>query len=395
VRVAFTLEQCWHRVPGGTARAALEVAAELARGEGAGADPAAAGGADVEPAVAGGPSGAGRVARGAEVELVGVSAWHRRPPEPDFRPPVPVRAVPLPRRALYESWHRLRRPAVERATGSVDLIHATGVAVPPRSVPLVVTVHDLAFVHEPGNFTRWGVRFFGQALALTIAQADLVICPSEATAADCRRAGFDAERLVVIPLGVRARPVPPEEVEAARRRFGLARPFVLWTGTVEPRKNLPVVIESFRRLARPDLDLVLVGPAGWHTDLGHLLRPVADRTRVLGFLPRRQLDAVYAAAEMFCYPSLLEGFGLPVAEAMAQGTPVVTSRGTSTEEVAGGAGLVVDPRDPSAVAEALAAVLDDGPFARRLAEAGRARAAELTWARTAQRTVEAYRRVLS
>jgi glycosyltransferase involved in cell wall biosynthesis len=369
VRVAYTLEQCWHRVPGGTARAALEVAAELRS------------------------AGCSAAGEGEGVELLGVSARHRRPAPPEYRPTVPVRALPLPRRALYDAWHHLRWPAVQRATGPVDVIHATGIALPPRSAPLVVTVHDLAFLHEPANFTRRGVRFFRRALALATSQADLVLCSSAATAADCRRAGFAPDRLVVVPLGVRARPALPEEVEAVRHRYGLERPFVLWTGTVEPRKNLPVVVEAFRRLARPDLDLVLVGPAGWGPDLDGLLQPVAQRARVLGFLPRAELEAVYAAARVFCFPSLLEGFGLPVAEAMAQGTPVVTSQGTSTEEVAGGAALVVDPRDPAAVSEALALVLGDPAVAGRLAEAGRARAAELSWANTARLTLEAYRRV--
>src|SRR3990170_2089403 len=121
MRVAMTLEQSWHRVPGGTAVAALELARSLTQGDG--------------------------------LELVGVAAKHAREPDAAWRPPVPVAHLPLPRLALYEAWHRLRRPRVERATGPVDIVHATTFAIPPRSAPLVVTIHDLAFLTYPGFFT--------------------------------------------------------------------------------------------------------------------------------------------------------------------------------------------------------------------------------------------------
>jgi glycosyltransferase involved in cell wall biosynthesis len=282
---------------------------------------------------------------------------------------------------------------VQRATGPVDVIHATGVAMPPRTAPLVLTVHDLAYLHDPAAFTPHGLRFFHAALDLALEEADLVLCSSEATATDCRAAGFDAPRLRVVPLGVRASVASGTAVVEARVRYGLDRPYVLWAGTIEPRKNLPVVVEAFRLLGRSDIDLVLVGPAGWNVDLDRVVRPVASQVRVPGFLPRSGLEAVYAAAEVFCFPSLREGFGLPVAEAMAQGTPVVTSAGTATAEVAGDAALLVDPRDPHAVADALAAVLDDRRLHARLRRAGRARAAELSWAHSAQGTFKAYSEV--
>lgn len=358
MRVAYTLEQCWHRVPGGTATAALEVARELMAWP--------------------------------QLTLVGVAARHRSDPPAAFRPPIPVRHLLLPRLLLYEAWHRRRWPPVERATGPVDLIHATGVAMPPRTAPIVLTVHDLAFLHDPDAFTEHGLRFFHAALDLALEQADRVLCSSEATATDCRAAGFDPAKLRVVPLGVRATPAGVAAVDEVRARYGLTRPFVLWVGTIEPRKNLPVVVEAFRRLARTDLDLVLVGPAGWNVDLDRIVRPVAPQVKVTGFLPRSVLEAVYAAAEVFCFPSLREGFGLPVAEAMAQGTPVVTSSGTSTAEVGGDAVVLVDPRDPAAVGEGLARVLDDRDLQAELRRAGRVRAGELSWGRCAQRTFKAY-----
>jgi glycosyltransferase involved in cell wall biosynthesis len=361
-RVAVVLEQCWHRVPGGTAVAALSsVAALLAH---------------------------------TDLRLVGVAARHASPPPPPFVPTVPVRHLPLPRPLLYESWHRLRRPEVEQATGPVEVIHATGMAVPPRTAPLVVTLNDLAWRHEPDHFTARGRRFFEQCLALAQVEADVVVVPSAATATDVVGAGVDARRVVVVPYAHEARLASEAEVAAVRARHGLPERYVLWVGTVEPRKNLPVVVEAHRRLRRrrPEVGLVLVGPAGWEEDLDAVLGADRSAASVLGFVPAGELAALYRGAEALCYPSLREGFGLPVLEAMAQSTPVVTSAGTSTAEVLGpdgGAGRAVEPTDAAAVADALAEVVEPG---RReaMAEAAAARAGEFTWARTAGALAEVY-----
>lgn len=362
LRVAYTLEQCWHRVPGGTATSALGAARAIA-------------------------------ARG-DVELVGVAARHDAPPPPAFVPPVVVRHLPLPRPVLYETWHALRRPKVERATGPVDVVHATGMAVPGTDAPLVVTVHDLAFVTYPGHATRHGLRFFRRAIELTRRHAALVLCPSEATRRDCLRHGFDEARLRVVPWGVE-RPAPDETgeaaVAAARARFALAGRYALWVGTVEPRKNLAALLDAWARLDRRDVQLVLAGPDGWNEDLSGRLARLDGRVRTLGFVPHDQLAPLYAGADVFCYPSLLEGFGMPVLEAMAAGAPVITSAGTATEEAAGGAARTVDPHDVAALADALAEVLDDATHREAMRSAGLAHAATCTWQRTAADTVAAYR----
>lgn len=362
MRVAFTLEQCWHRVPGGTAVAALELARALVE----------------QP----------------DIELVGVAARHRDHPPEQWLPPIPVSQLSLPRVALYESWHYLRRPRVEAATGPIDVIHATGIAMPPATQPVVVTVHDLAYLDYPELFTRQGLRFFHRALDLALREATLVLCSSLATLDRCRSAGFEVDRLRHVPLGVRARRASPDDVARVRQAYGLPGRFVLWTGTVEPRKNLPSLIRAFA-LVEADVDLVLVGPRGWNEDLDRLLvelpERVRQRVRQLGWVPRNDLEALYAGAEVMCFPSLLEGFGFPVVEAMAQGTPVVTSVGTSTEElVVDGAGLLVDPRQPEAIASALNRVLGDEALAAALGEIGLGRAAEYTWERTAELTSVAY-----
>ena len=184
----------------------------------------------------------------------------------------------------------------------------------------------------------------------------------------------------------------------ARRRLGLTRPYVLFVGTIEPRKNLGGLIGAVARLAGREVDLVVVGPDGWNEDLDARLGGL-DGTGIgvhrLGFQPPDALPALYAGAAAFCYPSLSEGFGMPVLDAMAHGAPVVTSLGTATAEVAGDAGLLVDPHDVAAIGDALARVLDDPALADGLRERGRIRAADYTWDRTADLTARAYREVVS
>ena len=352
----MTLEQCWHAVPGGTASSVLET---------------------LNAFQAEGHTG---------VDIVGVAARHSAPPPAPWTPPVPVAHLRLPRIALYEAWHGLRRPRVQSATGPVDVVHATTLAIPPRSAPLVVTVHDLAFLHAPEHFTRHGMRFFRRGLTLARRDADLVLCPSRSTWDECLDAGFAPERLRLVPHGVSHVPVTDADVTDFRKRHSLSRPYVLWCGTLEPRKNVTTLLAAFDLLSQDiDIDLVLVGPRGW----GEHPVPDSDSVRLLGFLSAADLHAAYAGSRAFCYPSLREGFGLPVLEAMAHGVPVVTSAGTAMAEFATGAGILVDPLDPAALAQALGRAL--GAEHDALAAAAAERAADYTWARSAQLTIAAYR----
>lgn len=351
LRVAYTVEQCWHPVPGGTAVAALRIAREL-------------------------------LERPADVDLRFVAGRHPTPPPPMYRPPGPVAMLPSARPWLYESWTRLRWPRVESVTGEVDVVHATALVPAATAAPLVVTVHDLAFRHDPAQFTKHGVRLMERSLRVIVAKADRVICSSEATMADCAAAGIGPDRLRHVPLGVDATEVSSAEIERVRHRYLLPDEFVLFVGTLEPRKNLARLVAAIGRNAT--LPLVVVGMEGWGEQ-----RTLADsNTLLLGFVPDEDLAPLYAAAGVFAYPSEREGFGLPVLEALAQGTPVVTSRGTSTEEVAGGAAVLVDPFDVDSIADGLTTALRrrDG-----LATLGRARAAQLTWRSSAEGTLAVYR----
>jgi len=361
MRVAIPLEQCWAEVPGGTARTMIDLAAAL----------------DARP----------------DVDVVGVAARHREPPPPAWRPTVPVHHLPLPRRLLQETWHALRRPRIERSTGPVDLCHAVGGAIPATAAPLVVTVHDLAFVHYPELFSRQGRRFFHRALDLTRAHAAQVQVPSQATLEDCVAAGIGRDRLRLVPWGCTVTDPSDDDVADATARFRLPDRYVVCVGTLEPRKNLRRLLQAWDRLARDDVELVLIGPGGWGDERD--LSTSARNVTMTGFVDLRTRDALYRGAVASCYPSLFEGFGLPVLESMALGCPVVTSAGTSTAELAvGGAALTVDPLDVDAIAGALADVLDDADLRARLIDAGSARAGERTWARAAELAVAGYQEVL-
>lgn len=362
MRVAIPLEQCWADVPGGTARTMLDLSAAL----------------DAR----------------ADVDVVGVAARHAGPPPVAWSPTVPVHHLPLPRAILHETWHALRRPRIEGVTGPVDVCHAVGGAIPATSAPLVVTVHDLAFRHFPELFSRQGRRFFHRALSLTRDHAAQVQVPSQATLDDCVDAGIDRARLRLVPWGCTVTDPSAADVAEARARFGLPERYVVCVGTLEPRKNLRRLLQAWQRLDRDDVGLVLVGPSGWGdaADLSTSGRNVT----MTGFVDARTRDALYRGATASCYPSLFEGFGLPVLESMALGCPVVTSAGTSTAELAaGGAGLAVDPTDVGAIADALGEVLDDADLRTRMRAAGHARAAEHTWARAADLAAAGYCEVLA
>jgi glycosyltransferase involved in cell wall biosynthesis len=363
-RVAMTVEQLWQRVPGGSGTYVRELVRAL------GDDDTA--------------------------EVVGVAArGHGADPIDELG--IIVHASRLPRIALYQGWNSWRAPSIPRSCGDVDVIHATTWAIPPRSRPLLVTVHDLAFLRAPEHFTARGNRYFRRALDVARTDADLVIVPSQATADDCHQNGFSPDRVLVVPHGVRARAVAASEVADLRARLHLHGPYLLWCGTLEPRKNLSTLLDAFADVAEhdPDLSLVLVGPKGWGRTStkvsARLDGSLAERVAVLGALSYDDLQVAYAGARAFCFPSLWEGFGMPVLEAMAHGTPVITSAGTSMAEFTQGAGLLVDPRDPDALTGAILAAT--GPRHDELAASASVRARDYTWAHVAQQTVDAYRRL--
>lgn len=362
LRIALTVEQCWQPVPGGSGSYVAELTRALAD----------------EPTV----------------RSLGVAARHRADEVPVPAPTGPVRHAALPRVALYETWNRWRRPRVESIVPGLDVLHATTWAVPGRTVPLVVTVHDLAFLREPDHFTARGNAFFRRALEIVRAEAAHVVVPSEATRRDCEEHGIEAARVTVVPHGVRVSDVTSEDVLGWRRRAGVDRPYVLWCGTLEPRKNVPRLVEAYARVATQiDHDLVLVGPSGWGEAAAEVERALrglpSSRVHLLGRLDDADLQVAYAGADAFAFPSLWEGFGMPVLEAMAHGVPAVTSAGSSMAEFA--VGELVDPLDVDSIAAGLVAAVAGGPGRDVVRSAARRH----TWAASAARHAEVYRAAAS
>jgi glycosyltransferase involved in cell wall biosynthesis len=303
--------------------------------------------------------------------------------------------------AVRIGWEMAALPLLARRH-RLDLMHGTmNVISPGVGRPTVVTVHDLAFLTFPETVTRRRYQYLKWATGRSVRSAARVLTVSEATKRDViARFGIPAERVDVTPLGVesRFRPAAPDDMDRLVRRLGLRLPFVLSVGTLEPRKNLPTLLRAFKRIATEvPHTLVVAGAEGWKSEgVKRALEEVklGDRLTFTGFLPDADLPALYSAAEAFAFPSLYEGFGLPVLEAMACGTPVLTAADSSLPEVAGDAALLVDPRDDEAIAEGLRSLLTDSALRASLSSAGIARAVGFTWQRTAECTVAAYRRAV-
>ena len=258
-----------------------------------------------------------------------------------------------------------------------------------------VTVHDLAIYTHAETFT-FKKRILQQGLLPVIAaRADAIVVPSMSTRRDLLRLlPADPARVVHTPLAADPRfSTPLCDDVAARVDAALALPerFILAVGTLEPRKNLQRLISAFEQIApaAPDVALVLAGGKGWRDEgIRAALQASSARGRIhcTGYVDIDALQRLYERAEVLCYPSLYEGFGLPIVEAMACGTPVITSRGSSLDEVAGDAAIAVDPRSVEAIGAALLQVLGDASLRARLARLGRAQVASLHWDRTAAQT---------
>jgi glycosyltransferase involved in cell wall biosynthesis len=313
--------------------------------------------------------------------------------------------LPLPRPLLYDAWHLLGIPKLgwmAPALAACPLIHAPSVAVPPPGrARLVVNVHDVAPLLYPETSTPRGRWFHGQGIRAAARRADLVITGSQAAADDLAASTpIPADRVRVIHDGVDATTAPPAAVAETVARHGLAgAPYVLCVGSLEPRKNLRMLVSAFARM--PDVDracLALVGPTGWNgRDLVDLTdsQRLGDRLRWLGRVDDADLRALYAGARLFAFPSLHEGFGLPVLEAMVQGTAVVCADIAVLREVSGGAARLVPPRDPEAWSAVLSELLADDAGRAELAGAGLRRAAQFSWEATVRATREVYAEALA
>lgn len=302
--------------------------------------------------------------------------------------------------AVRSVWMQLLLPQILREL-KPDLVHFTNYVAPlATGVPYVVSIHDMTLSIVPECHTLKKRLLTSSLIPLVARSAHLILAPSESTRRDIvRLLGIDNGRIRVIPYAASPlfRPVEggPRRLEVA---YGVRPPYFLYVGTLEPRKNLCRALRAFARVAGslPDHRFVVAGQRGWK--YAEVLREaerqeLRGRVVFLGYVPEEDLPVLYTHATGFVYPSLYEGFGLPVIEAMACGAPVLTSRSSSLTEIAEGAALLVDPRDEAALADGLYALAADAGLRRDLGTRGRARAAAYSWERTGRETVAAYQEV--
>ncbi len=300
------------------------------------------------------------------------------------------RLIPFPR-----LWTHVRLSA-ELAMHPVDALFIPAHVVPPiHPSTTVVTIHDLGYLHEPESHADRSRAYLDWSTRWSVRAAQRIIAISQATKNDLMRFyGVPPSKVTVVYHGVdtQFRRTSDDEINRAKRNLGIAGPFILFVGTVQPRKNLVRLISAFDTIADryPDIQLVLAGKMGWKTDeiVATASRsPYLNRIKLPGHVPDADLPALYSAAELFALPSLYEGFGMPVLEAMACGTPVLISDRGALPEIGGDSAVIVDPTSVDDIANGLRQLLDEEPRERRI-DLSIKRAAEFTWTAAGRRTLE-------
>jgi len=318
---------------------------------------------------------------------------------------VPARTI----RAGYKPWRmavwagQSARVGFNRLVPSAELFHATEHLLPPlRGVPTVLTVHDMIFKLFPEHQKRLNYWYLNSTMPLYCRRADAIITVSECSKHDIvKHYGLDPAKITVIHEAASSECVPASQaaVDAIRRRYGLPERFLIHVSTIEPRKNLMRLAEALQRLRDEGLiiPLVMTGAKGWlYDDLFRRLDEldIREDVHLTGYVPAEDLAVLVSAATVATMPSVYEGFGLPVLEAMACGTPVVCSNASSLPEVGGDAARYFDPYDVAAMAEAIRVVWTDADLRAEMREQGLEQAARFSWKRAAQETLSLYERIL-
>jgi len=300
-------------------------------------------------------------------------------------------------------WWSIGLPLYARRAG-FDLFHGTNFELPLwKRRRSVVTIHDLSTLLHPDKHLPRLVRRARLRLPLVVRIADMIITPTESVKREvCQHLGVRAEKVIAIPSAARSsfQPMPIAETVPIRKRLGIEDDFLLFVGTLEPRKNLLTLLKAFEKLLsqsslRPQL--VIAGGEGWLMDeLSAFMKQgaIKDRLRLTGYLRDEELRALYSSCSVFIYPSVYEGFGLPPLEALACGAPVVAGRIPALQETLGSAARLVEPLDVDALAGSILELLQDGNRRQLLKSAGPQHAAKFSWEQTARLTLGVYRQLL-
>ena len=334
-------------------------------------------------------------------QFVGFASGRSRPQLDALAGRVPYRWLPCPTRLLYKSWTHLRQPQVDGLLGGVDVYHATNYFLPPaRSAKRVVTIHDLAFIAAPEWCSPKIVEPFSGGMKRFAREADGILVYSESTKNDVLRyLDADPAKITVAPMAVDESftPMPRERAVAhVKTRYGIDGPFLLFVSTLEPRKNIPTLLRTFAKLTELPHRLVMIGSVGWNAEpIFQTIKELRLEDRIIrpGFVPHLELPAFYCAADAFVFPTLYEGFGLPLLEALLCGCPVVTSDNSSVPEVTGGAALATDAMDVDGFADAVRRMLSDDALRTALIARGLEHAKRFSWKACAEVTLDVYQRL--
>jgi glycosyltransferase involved in cell wall biosynthesis len=326
------------------------------------------------------------------------------PPGPNFT----WHPIPLSAEWMARLWQRAHLPLpVNWLTGRIDLYHATDFVLPPvgKSVKTILTVHDLSFVRVPETAAPNLRAYLNVVVPRSVQAADHIIADSQATRDDlCALYGTSPDKITVLLSGVDPRfdRVTDEAVlTAVRPRYGIGtQPYIFCIGTVQPRKNYSRVIQALAQLRTEgiDLQLVIAGGKGWLEDeMYHTLQAthMQEHVHLIGFARDEDLPALYSGAALTAFPSLYEGFGLPILESMACGTPVVTANVSSLPEVAGDAALLINPYDVQALTDSIRRLITDETLRSTLTQRGYEQVKQFTWAKAARQLRAIYERVLT
>jgi glycosyltransferase involved in cell wall biosynthesis len=304
-----------------------------------------------------------------------------------------------PGKLITALWAYSGVPAAELFVGAIDVFHAPGFQVPPvRRCARVFTVYDLIPIIHPEMSIPSSVRHFRPRVRHYTRRADLIVAISRATAADLtRHLDVPESKIAVIYPGTTAlEKASSENIESTKVKYGISGEFILFVSRIDPRKNLPRLMKAFEVSGlHNDFELILVGPEGWYMEQFHsAYESLLCKWRIkwLRYVPDSDLAALYSAAALLVYPSLLEGFGLPILEAMSVGCPVLTSNLSSMPEVTGEAALLIDPFEIDSIADGMKKLAMNSSLRENLSRLGRDRVRLFTWENTARQMIDVYKR---